>query len=697
MSTTLTIGGSLVTLSQYNAFPVSLSVRLKGISTLTINRVGGALPGLPDPWLGKAVVLAISGTTRFTGDVTDADPSYTNLGWVTAYQCRCLRFRGDRIPFTDSNTTSDSAAYNLLTDDPLWLSNRSGRTVGQILTDALTGTTNATALDGKGIGGYTSLSPPTLPSATTTDLSALTLIPPAPVYVQGERLLSAIEAFLSAWAPNHAMYVQPNGTIRFLDMKAFTNNTLTMGTDPIEPTPLRRSVSECYQKVIIRGASRTEPKLISLSSGILAEDFSYGALSNAAAKAAWTLADYEKDAASRSEGTCTCTDTLNVVVDPTDNTQAWAANDWDQTTRLGVLYLYYSAGSGINQFVARRISSNASLAAAGTSNMVVSEALPATNYNRFQLYGVSTGAGFVWRKYQITDAAIYAAMARQFTWPVPLVGANGDVATMTSFPVGSVLWSSTGNPPYQEWPAPFTFNTATGDVIFQQPTYKTAGNKAPSDVRILAAVNVGSLTATKPASSYEGTSYTVEGMTETLTVTVPSWRDPANQTAMNAFAQDMLDSVKDSIMEGSAVYRGLYTTGLTMGNAVRITGNGYTTGWESYYLPIHETEVRWNSGQPSSYTTTMQLSNRRAHFSSSAFLRPERPIGGALISGEMDPMRGPAEFAESVASTAVMRSGEVGSVSQPVQVPPPPPTPDLGSIMGNVADTAQTAFGGLLE
>lgn len=675
-------------MSQYNAWPVSMTLRLRGVSTLTLVRTGGELPGLPDPWLGKAVSLAIDSTDYFAGDVTDADPAYTEKGWVTVYQCRCLRFRGDRAPFTDANTTTDSAAYNLPTDDPLWLANRSGRTVGEILTDALTGVTNATNLDAKGIGGYTDLTPPTLPSATTTDLAALTLIPPTSVYVQGERLLSAIESFLSAWAPNHAMWIQPDGVIRFLDMREFAENTLAMGTDPIDPSPLRRSVGECYQRVIVRGSSRTEPKLITLSSGILEEDFAYGALSNADAKAAWSPTDFDQDLKARSEGTCSCTDTLNVVVNPTDNTQTWSANDWDQTNRLGVLWLYYSAGSGINQFVSRRIASNASLSASGTSNVVVTEALPATNYDVFQIYGVSSGASFVWRKYQITDSAIYAALARQFTWPVPYIGANGDVAVMTSYPIGSALWSESGDPPYQEWPIPFTFNTATGNIIFQIPTYKAVGNHVPSDVRIMAAVNVGSLTATKPASDYEGTSHTVEGMEETLTVTVPSWRDPANQSAMDDYAQDLLDSVKDSIMEGEVIYHGLYDTALTMGQAVRITGTDYTTGWESDYLPVHEAEVRWNSGMPSHYTTTLRLSNRRAHFSSGAFLRPERPVGGALVSGETELTPAAQALAEQVA-------GQVAIFHGPGSEPIRPPEPQSPADFGSIADVAAASFPGM--
>ena len=296
-TTTLTIGGSAVNMDQNNLWPSRMSLRLHGYSTLTLVRRGfGKLPGLPDPWLGKTVSLAIDSTTYFKGDVVDFEPEYTETGWTISYQCRDLRFRGDRAPYTDSNTLTDSGAWNLLGDDRDWIASRAGKTIGEVLEAVLTMDANATALDAMGIGGYTSSSPWTLPSATTTDLAALSTIPPNPVSVQGERLLTAVESFLNAWAPNHSMWIRPSdGVIRFLDRRSVTNHTLTLETDPISPTPLRRSVTDCYQRVVVRGQPVAEPKLLTLSSGGLAEDFAYGSLDNAGAKAAYNTADSLRD------------------------------------------------------------------------------------------------------------------------------------------------------------------------------------------------------------------------------------------------------------------------------------------------------------------------------------------------------------------------------------------------------------------
>jgi hypothetical protein len=204
---------------------------------------------------------------------------------------------------------------------------------------------------------------------------------------------------------------------------------------------------------------------------------------------------------------------------------------------------------------------------------------------------------------------------------------------MTSYPVGSVLWSQSGNPPYAEYPIPFTQDVVSGNIIFQAPTFKIAGNHVPSDVRVMVAVNVGALSATQPVTGYQGTCYSVEGVQQTLTVMCDAWRDPANSVGMLAYAQDLLDSVKDTIVEGAVTYRGLYIPALVFGQALSITGSTYATGWEGLKIPVLEVELTWNSGAPTLYTTVMQVSNRRAHYTTGAFLRPDRPIGGSIVQG----------------------------------------------------------------
>lgn len=648
-TTTLTIGGSAVNMAQSNLWPRRLSLRLDGYSTLTLERRGfGPLPGLPDPFLAKTVVLAIDGTTYFVGDVVDWDPDYTETGWTISYQCRDLRYRGDRIPFTDANTKTDSGSWNLPGDDRDWIAGRAGKEVGEILAAVLTMDANASGLSAKGIGGYVDNDPWTLPSETLADLAALSSIPPNPVNVQGERMLTAIESFLSAWAPNHSMWIRPSdGVIRFLDRRVTTEHVLTLETDPISPTPIRRSVAGCYQRVINRGQPIAEPMLVSLASGGLEEDFAYGALDNAAAKAAYDPSDEAKDKEARSQGTCSCSDAVTAVLTSNPGTQAWAEDEWDQEHRLGVLYLWKDGGSGITQFATRRVVSNTAKSSGGTSTFTLEYGLPATDYDHYYLYGISSGASLVYRKYKVVDPDIAAAMTRQFTYGAVWVGMNGDVATATSAPMGATAWSASGDPPYEERPVPFTFDPTNGTIIFATSTYKAAGNHVPTDVRVLLAVNTGVLTSTKPASGFEGTSNTVEGLEETLTVMVDGWRDPANQANMDVFTQDLLDSVKDTIVEGVVTYHGLYIDALTFGIGLSVTGSSYTTGWEDLNIPVVAVDVLWNSGSPWHYTTAMAVSNRRSHLSTGALLAPDRPRDGAILGDPNSSARGNVDLFSS--------------------------------------------------
>jgi hypothetical protein len=635
--TTLYIDDAEVSMPAADIWPSRMRLSRAGESTLTLVRKGGPTIKPGDSLLGKKVRLEIDGSPVFAGEVVDLDHQYTASGWTPLYQCRSLRALADRVPFTDDNTLTNTAVWNLPSDDPLYLASRAGKTVGEILTDALTMAQNAAALDAMGIGGYTALTPtPTLPLLTIGDLSLLTAINPQVAQIGGDQLMSAIESYLSAAAPNHALHIQADGVIRVIDTRAAatSENTLTLGVDPVEPTPLRRSVADCYQRVEVRGQPIAEPQLLSLSNGGLVEDWAWGAYATSAeATAAWTPDDFKLDETARSEGTCTVTDTVTVELTSDPSSQTWAADDWDQSHRMGSLLLSASTIAGVTQNVYKRIVSNTAKTAGGTSTVTLESALPATGYDTYKIYGVASAASFVYRRYKIVDPDVVKSLARKFSYPFAWVFAGGTAGTVTSYPVASVLWNPAfgSGPPYNEESSPFTVDTETGHIIFTQPTYIQAGNNVPVDVRVVVAVNTGELTAVRPESGYEGTSHTVEGLARTKTITCRDWTDPINQAHMEDYAQDRLDAVKDAIVEGVIVYHGLYTPALTFGNGISVTGDGYTTGWEGLNLPIVETEVLWNDRAPSSHTTTMFLSNRRAWMSSGDFLRPSRNPGGQPI------------------------------------------------------------------
>lgn len=646
MADVLTINGSTINLVTFNATLDRLVPYAKGgIPELQISRIVGKLAALPDPWSGKAVTLTMGGTSVFAGDVVGyADRYDDDAGWVRSYQCLGLRNRADYIPITDSNSLTDTSTFNLPGDDPDFIGSRAGLTTGQIVTQVLTMVTNASTLSSAGIGAYTSLGPPTLPAATVSDLNALTVIPPWRVTVAGERILQAIESFIQSVHPNHWLHVQPDGTIRIFDTRLASNATLTLGSDPRLGMPsLTRDYSDCYSRLTTRGNSIAVPMVLqtapwqgsSSSDGGLQEAFAWGVLNNAAAKAAWTPANFNMPSIggdANDFGTCTTPDTTHVVVTSHDATATWSANFWAQGggQAQGEIYLYADLIPGASQLYAARVVANTALTAGGTSIFTLDRALPTVGYNSYQLWGLAENASVVYRKYKVTNTAIASAILNYFPYPVPIRGTPATASlALTSTPVGLIAWSNSGSPPYNVSSMGITIDPVNGYIYFDRPTALVFGSSVtpPNNVAVFVPVANGSLSVSFPsATTYAGTTYTVEGIQRTKVITVRDWRDQSNLTNMSQFTSEAFDSVKDVVVEGTLPYYGLLTTYLTPGSggqAVSIAGSGYTTGYESLALPVVSAEVHFQSGPVgTSYAMALHLSNRRGRFTSENFLRP---------------------------------------------------------------------------
>lgn len=501
-----------------------------------------------------------------------------------------------------------------------------------------TASVSAGAITGFSVGaagtGYTSAPTvlvTTLPATTVADLAALVFQPPGPCYFGGEKLLGAVEGFLATWAPNYIQHVEPGGDLRYLDTRAYTNHTFELGTDPVQPSGISRDLSECFQRVIVRGAGIAEMFRFSTKLGTLSEDpFIHDGLTVAQAKAAWVPDDYfrpEKQKG-RVEGTCTCPGTTTVTITSAISTTTLTANELDQTAtgRHAYITLTYSAATDILLGAQRGIVANTAMTAGSTSDVTVDRALPHLLYDHYTLTGLTQGPSAVWIDYALPAWAA-PKVARQSQYPMNLSYAGGNAVTQTSTPTGIVRWSSSGNPPYQEGISGISVDTGSGIVRFNYPTRQTAG-KEPDDVEVWIPIYTDVNTAIWPADVsgspvYDGTSNTVDGLEKTLTVSVRQWRDPAQNASMLIFAADLLDSVKDAICEGVITYIGLYEPALAPGTAYSITGETYTTGWEGLSLANVETELAWSvDGQK--WVTSIRVSNRRAHFSAEAFLHPDR-------------------------------------------------------------------------
>jgi hypothetical protein len=131
---------------------------------------------------------------------------------------------------------------------------------------------------------------------------------------------------------------------------------------------------------------------------------------------------------------------------------------------------------------------------------------------------------------------------------------------------------------------------------------------------------------------YAGTSNTVDGLTKTLTIDAPYWRDPGQLSQVQAYASSVLDSVKDASIDGSFAYYGFYAPAMTFGMSINIAGNdgagAYTTGWESAAIPVIGVDIEWPQGEGMDYRTTAHCSNRKFALSSQVFMHPERDLTG---------------------------------------------------------------------
>ncbi len=653
----LTINGTQINLAAYDSAIDRCTPYIRGgIPELGFSRILGKLTALPDPWSGQPVAwsngVTYPGTTYFSGDVVGYSDHYEqDLGWVREYRALGLRNRADWVPVTDSNTFSDTASFNLPSDDIYAIAAREGRTMGQCVLDLLSMSQNVTALAGYGIGNFTSAGSggagtavltgtsvsavnvasggtgyttaptvvlaggegsgavftatvsggaitgftqvsagtgyttaptviiSTLPSITVTDLAALDVIPPFRVTFTGERIIQAIESAIQSCHPNHWVHVDVAGNIRFLDQRLFTSNTITLGGSDVRwlMPSLHRDLSDTYSQVVVRGDLSVSGVTLALkpwpgsssSDGGLQEDFAFGPYAtNAAAIAAWSPSMYQTLSlqTGQDQGSCTCGSTTSVTITSQNTSLTLTADQLDQTAtgQHAIITVYSDTVTNLEQMFSARVIANTAMSAGGTSTLTLDRALPSTAYNAYRLYALSILGNVVWRRYKVTNPSIAAAMQQFFPYPFAFRNSDGTAATLTTSPVCTVYWSASGSPPYDQSSIGVQIDPVSGTVTTVSPTSLVYGGGVvtpPTDVQVFLPVANGSLQVQAPAGGgYGGTLYTIEGISRTKTVTVRDWRDYSLNTNMQTYANELFDSLKDVIVEGTIGYLGLPST-----------------------------------------------------------------------------------------------------------------------------------------
>ena len=457
-----------------------------------------------------------------------------------------------------------------------------------------------------------------LPSATVNDCAALNVVPPFALSFCGERILASVESVLQTCHPNHWLYVDPLGNIRILDQRQNTTNAITLGDsgDPRWSLPqMTRDTSETYSEVIVRGGPNVVGCTLALkqwpgssytfsgtytggaiASGGLVEDFGGwgGHTTNAAAKAAWTPAMYQQLSLQGGQdiGTCTCSSTTSVVLTSTQAPSyvSWTLDQLDQTNagQHAVLTVVNDVDSNIQQMYQARIIANTATTSGGTSGnsttVTLDTPLPGTNYNSYRLYALSPAGNVVYRRYQVCNQYIAQQMQQYFPYPFAYAFPNAPAAVLTSAPICNVFWSASGNPPYNMSSIGVVIDPDAGTITTISPTSLVFGGGVvtpPTDVQVFLPVANGALEVFSPASTYfTGTAALIEGIYRIKVVTCRDWTDYGQTAYMQMYANELLQSLCDVVLEGSATYLGLATAFLTTGQAVQITGNSYVTGWE---------------------------------------------------------------------------------------------------------------------
>jgi hypothetical protein len=359
-------------------------------------------------------------------------------------------------------------------------------------------------------------------------------------------------------------------------------------------------------------------------------------------KAAWTLGDFtDLSSNAQDSGACTCPSVLTVTI---TTSKTYGSNELDQTSdgRKAVVILTDNLTAGIGQTYTAKVTSNSGTGG-GTCTLTLDRELPATTFDSYKLYLESQEGAVVWRRYWPEDEAIRAAIGTYFPFPVPVAG-DGDAAGSTSYPIMVLTKGAlTAVVPCRVDPDNGWFVADRPTVTFFGSTIATgsaaAAGNVPDDVQVLAAIVNGSLTATVPPDNagavYTGQVYAETGRVDTVYVTVPSWIDKANQAAMLDYAWQLLDTVKDPIIEGTVPLMGWGDQFYSPGKSIQLKGDGYSTTYQYSAVPVIGVDVALTPS-PVLYRTQLRVSSQRQAFAAAQFERPlprGLEIGGGGFEG----------------------------------------------------------------
>lgn len=585
---------------------------------------------------GQPVTLTIDGLVRFRGEISHIQRMPGPTGWEYAYQTFGLKRLADYVTVSARDGTGEFCAnmppaYN----DPSYIPDLIGLTVGQIVAKVLQVPATAQALDAIGVGGFSGLpDDPILHAETLADLESLNVVPRRGVILSGVGVLNQVEDLIGQWHRRFLLYVRPDdGVIRVFDIKSLPGQSLVVAGDsgefdPVDWPSYDRSVEGCYSQVRIVGRDIVAV-LLTLNRESLVEGWDEDLQDD------WTIADFERPRDSYDEGTLSSVTAASATVHSADSGVHWDANFWNQ--RRGRIYFYNEAISGGGFSDSRQITSCTALTAGGSASITwdATHPLTSTDYTTYVLKAETGPLALVGRKFFVRDPASgdvgldsYIGAHLVTALPQPVAWGAGLSRTLFSMPIGSVVWSLDGSlPGYNEVTIPLEVNPEDGSVTFARPIVErtatrqqiesgypaTYASGKPTDVRAVVAYNRGGLTAEYPSPGHGGRAHDELDIERTLLIHVDSWQWSGDFQEMVKLARETWESVCDPIEEGSILHHGAPAGWdfLALGYALNLSISGGTESeWDGVDLPVRAVTLHWPEQGPEVRTVTFDFSNR---------------------------------------------------------------------------------------
>lgn len=604
MASVLKIDGATVGRGANRVVLDRLTLSLEGYDVLEFSQVATILPG--SYTAARSVELEVDGATRFKGQIASSHYQAVGSGPLRiGYRAFGLEWLANRIPITGGDGTG-TLLYNLPREDDDYIPSLAGRSVGWILGDVFT--RHAAELAAIGVTGW-----------EPADLAALTVTPRDPVHLSGG-LWGMVRALLSQWCNKYAAWIEPaDGKIRVASqLGGLTPLTLTLDADPITVESLSRDHSECYTRLVLRGGPDVQAAYLTSEDGGWAKGWT------GPQEADWTYADYLQPRDSADVGAITAVGSTTLTVQSDEPAREWDANFWAGVAAEVVAY--DPVATGITYSESRRIVSNTAMTAGGTSVLTLDSPLNNSGYERYSIRGVYSDAAKVWRKLNVVPAYVRDHLVKRFSHDVPWSPVDGAVV-MTRSAQAVVCHSAGCSRPWNEWPVTFEVDPTTGSLWFHEPVVKPFSSMAsleagtpdgvPCEVKVQVPYSRGAMSITLPASGHEGTAHTVDGLERTAYKEYPGWLDYRDRASYEQLAREVLDTLMDTVVEGSLTYHGKLSAALAKGVSLNLAGAGYATGFEAANATVRQVVLDYapDGGSASEWTTRLMFSNRLRPFS----------------------------------------------------------------------------------